>query len=266
MNFLSLRRIPTVCRTAVNQGASVTGSFIDSEWVFHYIVAGEWLFELESQRYVIGPGDLVLIPPRLLHVVRATKGAKRIHWVIHFEMHGAPLPPIGGFPYAVSSQAGIRSKIESLFTMVFEDKNSAPDHFAGGVIVSLLALYFRLERNAKPVQSRTMASWGAMEAGIRFMQENSPRQGLRLADISHAAGLSPEYLCRVFKQCFGVSVMHYLTSCRLQKAEELLLNSSKNCTEIAEAIGFESVHSLSRIFHKMKGIPPMRYRQMHSGR
>lgn len=264
-SLLSLRRLPEVVRVRINKGPGVSGTFIDPEWVFHYIAEGQWLFELESCSHSIGPGDMVLIPPRLLHVVRPLKGNRLVQWVIHFHWAEGPLA-FGRFPYAVSSDAASRKKVHLLFRLLHDEGARVGDIVSGGFTASLLGIYARCMDHPKAAEPRAMANWGALEQAIHFIQENFARKRLQLADISRAASLSPTYFCRVFKQCFGVSVMHYLTAYRLEKAEELLLNSTLNCSEIAAAVGLESVHSLSRIFRRAKGQSPIAYRQMHGGR
>ncbi len=259
--IVSLRRIPKVVRVAVNQGPTVSGSFIDPEWLFHYIEAGQWSFELEAHRYEIGPGDIVLIPPRLLHVVRPIRGRRRIQWVIHFDLLDGPLP-MRAAPYVVSTKTEERENIRLLFGLLW-GKKPRPDVYFGGITASLLGIYASGAVQAKEPQPRAMPNWGALERAVCFVQEHYATKGLQLAVISRAAGLSPQYLCRVFKQCFGISTMHYVTAYRVQKAEGLLLNSTSSCSEIAEAIGFESVHTLSRIFRKIRGVSPMRYRQTY---
>jgi len=264
-SLLSLRRLPKVVRVIINQGPSVAGTFIDPEWVFHYIVAGQWIFELESCSHNIGPGDMVLIPPRLLHVVRPINCSRLIQWVVHFDLAEGPAP-FGSFPYAVSSDAASRKKVHLLFPLLQGEGKRASGSFSGGIAASLLGIYARHMVDAKTAQPRARTNWGALEQAIRFIQENYPRKRLQLPAISRSAGFSPPYFCRVFKQCFGITAMHYLTAYRIEKAEEFLLNTAMNCSEIAEAVGFESVHSLSRNFRRAKGQPPMVYRQLHGGR
>jgi AraC-like DNA-binding protein len=259
-----LHRIPKVVRISINQGPNVCGAFIDSEWVFHYVVEGRWVFELESRCYDISPGDMVLIPPWLLHVVRPVGGDKQVQWVVHFDLLNGPVP-FGSFPYVVSSSAGDRRKIRLLFQMLNETTKRGNDTFHGSITAALIGVYKSCIDSVKAARPRVMPNWGALEQAIRHIQDHYRKKGLQLSEVSRSAGLTPHYLCRVFKQCFGVSAMHYLTTYRIQKAEGLLLNTALNCSEIAEAVGFESVHTLSKVFRKIKGSSPMNYRQSYRG-
>lgn len=265
-SFQPLRRIPQPVKVVVNQGRGVHGSFIDPEWVWHYIAAGQWEFQLESKSYAVGPGDLVLIPPRLLHVVRSVRGRRLVQWVVHFEMPEGP-PHSRDFPFAVATSTVSRHAIADTFRALQEEwKARRPQYktIAGGLLAALLGYHYRHGGEPKTATPRDGGHWRNVELAIHCIQEDYADAALNLPAISRAARLSPNYLCRVFKNCLGLTVMHYLAFYRVQKAEELLLCSSMNCSEIATEVGFDSVHRLSRIFHKLKGMPPTAYREKNS--
>lgn len=262
MNVSFLNRLPRVVRADVHRGPSVRGSFIDEEWVLHYIQAGFWTFELGSKIYDIAPGDLVLIPPRLLHVVRPTGGKRQIQWVVHFDWLEGPVSP-DAFPYAVAADKAVRRKIRQIFPLLLGSDTKSDRLFQAGLTAALLGLFASLTSPEKPFRLRTAGSWETLEKAIRFLQRNFAEKNIQLADACRAAGLSVPYFCRVFKENSGLSAMRYLTLFRLQKAEQFLLGSTLNCTEIAEKVGFESVHSLSRVFRREKGMSPTHYRKLH---
>ena len=81
-----------------------------------------------------------------------------------------------------------------------------------------------------------------------------------------------EYLCekveipyhtlrKLFRRIEGISLSEYWHQCRLQKAEELLLNTDKYIFEIAHEIGFSSDGNFTNWFKKRNGITPKEYRQ-----
>jgi transcriptional regulator GlxA family with amidase domain len=55
---------------------------------------------------------------------------------------------------------------------------------------------------------------------------------------------------------------HYLTT-RTQKAQDLLINTSKSVKEIAEVLGFDSASHFSKLFKKRVGISPLHWRENH---
>ncbi len=48
---------------------------------------------------------------------------------------------------------------------------------------------------------------------------------------------------------------------RIRRACELLAYSNLNVSEIAQQLGFSTVHNLSRAFRALNGVPPTTYRK-----
>jgi AraC-like DNA-binding protein len=77
-----------------------------------------------------------------------------------------------------------------------------------------------------------------------------------LSQIASSLGYSYPYLSRVFTSETGSTIQDYYDKKRFEKAIELLENSNFNVTRISEYLGYQSIHSFSRAFHKRFGISP----------
>jgi AraC-like DNA-binding protein len=80
--------------------------------------------------------------------------------------------------------------------------------------------------------------------------------------ICQLMGMSRNTLYRKIMALTGMSVIPYLRALRLQKAEELLLNSALSVTEVAYAVGFDNPRYFSRVFSEEKGVSPSSFRDM----
>jgi YesN/AraC family two-component response regulator len=90
-------------------------------------------------------------------------------------------------------------------------------------------------------------------------------QNLYVEMLACKAGISAEYLCRLFKKITSKSIAEYITEVRLEKAKELLSQSSRPISEIVKIIGFPNNNYFYKIFKKLTGITPAEYRQtMHT--
>ncbi len=257
--------LPQVAYAEVHEGPTVFGSFVDSEWVLHYIAAGRWCFQMRGNEYFVNPGDMVLLPPRLLHVVRQVSGAKRAQYVVHFELGGGGMG--GEPPLALSLPVAHQREIATLFKRLRREWLFAEpyaDWVAGGILAEMLGLYCRHGNRPTPGSPFAAAAWQNIELSVAFLHRNFPRPELSLREISAACRVSPNYLCRIFKENTGFSPMAYLTLLRHSKAQELLLRSLQNCTEIAEAVGFGDLHVFSRTFKKLSGQSPSEFRRLHA--
>lgn len=80
----------------------------------------------------------------------------------------------------------------------------------------------------------------------------------QLAEIEH---FNPTYYVEWFKRSFGTSPIAYIRELRLNKAKELLANTSYTIMQIAQQIGYENQATLTRLFQKEIGMTPGAYRQ-----
>ena len=78
--------------------------------------------------------------------------------------------------------------------------------------------------------------------------------------ICQLMGMSRNALYRKIMALTGMSVIPYLRALRLQKAEELLMNSTLSIAEVAYAVGFDNPGYFSRVFSEEKGASPSSFR------
>lgn len=86
-----------------------------------------------------------------------------------------------------------------------------------------------------------------------------------LEDLAEAAGLSSSYLCRAFRTSFNQSPHAYIVSRRLERARQLMTETSEPLSQIADACGFADQAHLCRLFSRAFGQPPHRWRMQQRG-
>jgi AraC family transcriptional regulator len=85
---------------------------------------------------------------------------------------------------------------------------------------------------------------------------------LSLADIAKSALLSRFYFARTFRDATGVSPGRFLAAVRVYQAKRLLLTTSMTITDIAYAVGYNSLGSFTNYFSESVGISPSRFRRV----
>lgn len=84
---------------------------------------------------------------------------------------------------------------------------------------------------------------------------------ISLGDVARAVNTSTFYFCKLFKKSTGLNFTEYLSRIRVEKAKNLLLNPNLRVSEIAYQVGFQSLTHFNRVFRKLAGQSPTRYRE-----
>lgn len=86
-------------------------------------------------------------------------------------------------------------------------------------------------------------------------------QELSVELLASIVYLSPDYLSRLFKKATGKSLYQYIRQFRMEKASELLLNTTKKVIDIGAEIGYPNYSYFCQSFREYFGKSPDRYRQ-----
>jgi len=87
---------------------------------------------------------------------------------------------------------------------------------------------------------------------------------ISLDDLSVTAKVNKTMLISIFKELYGTTPIRYVNRIRMQKAKELLVNTDTSVGEIAELIGFQSIHYFSRYFRSKENCTPIEYRMRNA--
>lgn len=93
-----------------------------------------------------------------------------------------------------------------------------------------------------------------------YIEENYSKD-LILDDVSKELNISPYYFSKLFKKRTGSTFIEYLTNIRIEKAKQLLRNSSKSMKEICMEVGYSDANYFSRTFKKNVGVTPSEYKE-----
>ena len=108
-------------------------------------------------------------------------------------------------------------------------------------------------------QAQGGLSPGAMRR-VREYVEVHLDESIDLSMLARVAGLSVHHFARQFKQSAGVTPHVYLTQKRVERAQEMLVQTDLPLAEIACVVGFFDQGHLARHFRHMLGTTPREFR------
>lgn len=86
---------------------------------------------------------------------------------------------------------------------------------------------------------------------------------LSISGLAKFAGLNESYLAKLFKKETGMTLKSYVTSARMDTAQNLLKYSKLTNSQIAVSLGYSSQSAFIYAFRKFNGITPQRYREIN---
>jgi AraC family transcriptional activator of mtrCDE len=94
---------------------------------------------------------------------------------------------------------------------------------------------------------------------------DSPQEPWTLDQLAAACSMSKATFVRQFRETIGRSATDVLTDIRMTIAGKELLQSRKSTAEIAESVGYQSDAAFQRIFKRLVGMSPARWRSVGRG-
>lgn len=102
----------------------------------------------------------------------------------------------------------------------------------------------------------------SIKKALEFIDNNYMNK-MTLDDVANHVYLNSSYLSQLFKKEMGISFGEYLESIRLKHAKDLIKNSNKPMSDIAEEVGFSSQNYFTRVFKKATSLSPAKYKEKH---
>lgn len=121
------------------------------------------------------------------------------------------------------------------------------------ILLSRVKVYDEYERTTEPEELLNRCRQRIIE------QINQTSKPIKLKNIAAQLLVRLEYLCRLHKKHYHITIMTYADTLLVEKAKGLL-KEHYNLLEISEKCGFTDANSLNRFFKRMTGMTPKEYR------
>ncbi|RXZ76646.1 AraC family transcriptional regulator [Paenibacillaceae bacterium] len=227
------------------------------------VLDGKGVFECLGRARTIGPGHVIIVPSGLPHNYRAEQA-------IRFSvLEAGNLPPATMelfhqlAPYSTA-------KLQFLSPMTAEQYEA------------LFGKFLRILSQPLRQEARQLTAW--MEVLLLFLLQHENEEAhasvavcadyirtnlqskLSIADLAKQCGQSETAFRSIFKQTFGVSPKQFQQACRLEESRWLLRSTARSVKQIAEMVGFESIHAFSAWFQSSECLSPTDWRKLQHGK
>lgn len=219
----------------------------------YFLVEGKRYLHAANNLLLVREGDVFLIPPGMEHRTLDCDGA----YTKFVCMIPSSLLPDGVLPtddlYIVRPTDELR---ELIYRLAKTARESAPLG-AYAAVMSLLSTMLSLPEHKE--DARTLAL-GRMSEIIGYIERNYTKE-IKLDALSERFFISEYYLCRLFKEYTGRTIIQYITALRIGRARQMLLSGNTRISKVARDCGFGSVSTFGTAFRSIVGCSPREYRK-----
>ena len=139
----------------------------------------------------------------------------------------------------------------------------ALDQFSLILGAHLIQRYGVLQKAARHSKGG-LAPWQKRRAS-EILHENLHGR-IPLSDVARECGLSTSHFARSFKASFGISTHQWLIQHRIERAEQLMTQTSLSLSDIAVQSGFNDQAAFTHAFCQLVGVSPGRWRRHYTAK
>ena len=248
-------------------------------WEILYVDKGEVEVMAGEVGYKLRQGEMIFHKPNEFHNVFANGVVAPNLVVVSFESNAPAMAYFEGKIIAAGEDeralfARIVREARDAFSSPLDDPSltcleRASSHAFGSeqmIGILLEEMLIRLvRRGAEKAQGVKISSSVKLRSDndlvkrvIAYMEENAAGS-LTFSQVCRFSAQSATNLKTIFKAATGRGVMEYYRWLKIEQAKVLLREGNGNITQIADKLGYASVHYFSRYFKQATGMTPSEY-------
>ncbi len=232
----------------------------------YYLTEGVRKYFIDDTIYELEEGDIVVIPPDILHRTVGTdkefysrillcfppellnENLKNNEWI---NKYFCRIPKIR------------RKKLDDIFEKIEYEKNrydEYSEYLINNYINEIFMLITRVANrtDSLPVSNETNS---VISEAAKYIRQNYEKN-ITLDDVAFHVNMSRTYFSKLFKKQTGFGFSNYLIKVRINEAAKMLTDTEFSITDIALSCGFNDSSYFSSLFKKTMGVSPGKYKKI----
>ncbi len=236
---------------------------------------GDVALDLDGEKHVLTPGGLIIISPGCRHSYSSKGGNLSRAFVVCFECTSHTLRLLSGVPFVATDDEAycvkrIIDECRSTFRMNERDQLELISSPAFGgqqaiilqleyLLIGLLRRHLSEKRSDVVFLSREKFYPDLVDIITGYLRDNV-RQRISLKDVCERFNYSRSFICKIFKEQTGESLISYFNRIKIEEAKNLLADTDMTVISISELLGFSEAKYFGVTFKKQEGVSPQAYR------
>ncbi len=242
---------------------------IHSNYELIIVVNSSYYCELNKIELTLKPGEFLIVKPGDCHQDHLYDGQS--HYVLHFVLKSEKFGKQAdiklfhneAMPGEQIGKHDIESSLKLLNGLAYESINS--DIYSERIQDALLEVGFW--KFVREIPKQVLSEhFIVITKSIEFQQrlynvfDKHYNSSLNVERMAKQMGMSKRNLCYYCKDLLGITPAKALTAYRMSKALDLLGDKSLSIQDISDKLGFENPFHFSKVFKKIYGKSPAKYR------
>ncbi len=241
-------------------------------WELVYADKGELIATADGKEVLLHQGDIIFHKPNEFHQLRASGSVAPNAFIMSFDCRSPAMK------YFYDKHLHLNAQQRNLVAMILDETSKTfsaqkvnpvalkEKPILGGqqmirtYLEQLLILLMRGDESNLFFLDKDMMNSHLVRATVQLLEKNVS-ENLTIDQISARLSYSRSYLCTVFKQSVGCSIIEYYTKLKIEAAKKMLREERLNISQISEALGFCNPHYFSYIFKKNVRMSPREYQK-----
>ncbi|QNF33771.1 AraC family transcriptional regulator [Adhaeribacter swui] len=234
-----------------------------AEYIFFYCTEGLGYITLNDTEYQLEPNTYFIIPKNTRHRYWSSlPNPWSIYWV-HFTGNLASqvyerslldnTPQVQPIPFEESRI----NQFEQIYAILESSHQEKELEIANLNLLDFITsvIYYKAANPA-------LYDLDAVSNSIKYMKANL-HLPLEIEALARQQKISVPHYCRIFKKKTGSSPINYFNHLKIQKSCQYLYFTEKSIKEICAELSIDDPFYFSRLFRKVIGMPPSRYKKLH---
>ena len=243
---------------------------------FHYIRRGHCQIRMGDVTHELSTGDLLFIGRRDDHTLfNPTPGGPGnpvtvlLCGYFRFDENAVSRLMLTALPKllildqdSIEKRHWLKSTLEHL-SAEFQQSPPGADLVVDKLTEVLLVELIRSQLDTSPGNSLSGAVFDGRIAPVLELMHQHPEKPWSLESLAAEASMSRSAFANHFRDMVGQPMFQYLTELRIRKAKQLLKTTDNSIDSVAQAVGYGSALSFSRVFKNAVQNSPGKYRKSH---
>lgn len=228
-----------------------------------YFVSGTAQLDLGESTLPLETGSVAVIPPDTPHQITCRQPEEPTYYSLHFcaQRSGGQIEHFFRRRGIAAAQCGevfplVKNQLQLLVTCHVISGGVVDETFQ---LAAMTLLHLTMQVFEKNTTHSCTAHQEQISRVLQYIVEN-PRKRITMKELAQRFNFSESHLNRLFRNAYHISPIKLSLNLRIHSACEMLASTELSCSQIAQAVGYESQPLFISSFTKRTGYTPAAYR------